>query len=191
MSEHPTERSTAGWEPPSEAIRTKRPIWKRTWFIVTAALVVMLLLFSGCVAVVSGALNEASKELSPADTPKETAGTPATTTPTTGASATDVPTDRYDAPRVAHFRLTVKTLSKECFGSAGCNVSFRVEAGWEETYNPDKEYELTYKILGGEDAKIETMRIRGDEYERVTEDFISTRTSSSKLRAVPVSVEEV
>jgi hypothetical protein len=36
-----------------------------------------------------------------------------------------------DTPEPSDFELTVKTLSKQCFGSAGCNITYRIQSGWD------------------------------------------------------------
>ena len=42
----------------------------------------------------------------------------------------------YLAPAKGDFKLTVKTLSKECFGSAGCSLTFRVRLAHDNSAGP-------------------------------------------------------
>jgi hypothetical protein len=84
-------------------------------------------------------------------------------------------------------------LTKECFGSAGCNITFRVRLAYDDTagqLDPDKTYELTYKIRGGEDPLTNTLEITGDNYSTDQEELISTPSSSTKVTAVVTDVEE-
>jgi hypothetical protein len=56
--------------------------------------------------------------------------------------------------------------------------------------NPDKAYELTYKIRGGEDPLTNALEITGDYYSTDQEDFIGTSSSSAKLTAVVTDVQQ-
>lgn len=115
------------------------------------------------------------------------------TTIASHAAAAPKPTaPTYDTPTLADFELTVKELSRQRFGSAGDNVEYRVKLTTLGTrnYDPDKEYELTYRITGGEDGpETQTMTIHGDKYEPY-EGFISTR-GGVKVKATPASIEEI
>lgn len=95
------------------------------------------------------------------------------------------------APLPADFQLTIKTLDKQCFGSAGCNVTYRVLAGWTKVLDPARTYEVTYQVRGLEDTAIGTMEVTGDEYRAPDEEIGSTTNSSKKLTAVVLQVEEV
>jgi hypothetical protein len=55
-----------------------------------------------------------------------------------------------DTPEPSDFELTVKTLSKQCFGSAGCSITYRIQAGWDGSYDPDRTYEVVYEVRGDE-----------------------------------------
>jgi hypothetical protein len=113
-----------------------------------------------------------------------------TTVHTPAAAKPAEPT--YDTPRIADFELTVKELARRRFGSAGDYVDYRVNLSKlpGHTYDPAKEYELTYSITGGEDGpETQTMTIHGDKYEPY-EGHISTR-DGVKVKATPTSIEEV
>ena len=103
----------------------------------------------------------------------------------------DDPEPQYIEPDADDFDLTVKTLSKECFGSAGCNIEFRIELAYNgnsDRLDPDGVYELTYEIRGGDDPYINTMRIEGDQYMTDESEFIGTPSSDSELRAEVVDI---
>jgi len=97
----------------------------------------------------------------------------------------------YHTPVPADFKLDIKILSRECFGSAGCNVAFRVTLAKMGNYvlDPDREYEITYEVRGGDEVKVNTMTITGDQYSDDDEQLIGTKSSKSKLTAVIMSVD--
>lgn len=137
------------------------------------------------------------------DTKTTDAGTPlpagASTSPaspseaaTTEEPVVEDPVPEYDTPGKKDFALSVKTLSKDCFGSAGCNVTFRVKLAYGGLLglDPDKTYDVTYEIRGGEDPKIGTIEATGDSYTVPSEDIMGTTSSGAQLRAVVTDVEE-
>ncbi|MBB5075814.1 hypothetical protein [Nonomuraea endophytica] len=114
--------------------------------------------------------------------------------PTTSDSFTPLaPTPTPDSipPKPEDFSLRVKTLKKECFGSAGCNVTYSIRVTLlNEIESEDTEYEVTYKVTGGEDPVINTFTIQGTEVSYEEEEFVGTSSSSSKLKAEVIEVEE-
>ena len=87
-------------------------------------------------------------------------------------------------------KLTVNTRKKECFGSAGCNVTYQVDATWFQDFDPSVTYDLTYEVRGGEDGPVvNTMTIDGDNFTHETDELIQTRSSKTKLTALVTSVE--
>lgn len=115
-------------------------------------------------------------------------------TPTSSAPTTpeEPPSPVYDAPAKDNLELDVKVLTKSCFGSAGCNLTYRVHLSESEgvSFDPDTTYDITYKILGGEDPQINTLQLTGDNYEVTQEEFISTPSSHSEPRAVITDISE-
>jgi hypothetical protein len=110
----------------------------------------------------------------------------------TSPPATEPPTPAYDTPTPRDFKLTVKVLEKQNFGSAGSNITYRIEAGWSKTFDPAKTYELTYEVRGGEDGPaINTMTVTGDEYQRENEEYVSTGSVGQKLTVRATDVDEV
>ncbi|WP_173061762.1 hypothetical protein [Phytohabitans houttuyneae] len=98
----------------------------------------------------------------------------------------------YDEPTKSDFKLSIKVLKKECFGSAGCNIVFRIQvaasASFDKTLDPSKTYEVTYEVLGGEDPLQNTFELTGDQSYVEEEEIISTATSNAKLTAVVLDV---
>jgi hypothetical protein len=103
------------------------------------------------------------------------------------------PEPEYYEPTKRDFELTVKTLGKECFGSAGCNIEFRIEVTQDFTQqlDPLKTYEVTYEVRGTEDSPyINTLEVTGDEYYTDEYELAGTTTSGAKLTAVVTDVTE-
>jgi hypothetical protein len=105
-----------------------------------------------------------------------TTAAPSVTTPAPVVSETaSEPT--YDTPHLTDFDVALKTVSKQCFGSAGCNYEVKVRLTSLKAlmnYDPSKTYELTYAITGGEDGQIiGTLELTGDQYTQ-QEEFVST-----------------
>ena len=101
------------------------------------------------------------------------------------------PKASYHVPVAADFTLEVKVLDKSCFGSAGCNITYRVDATYNADsgpMNPSITYELTYELQGTKDPKVATMRVTGDKYEREERDIVQTRSSGTTLKAVITSI---
>lgn len=109
---------------------------------------------------------------------------PATTQPTTPAAPA------YSTPKPKDIKLTVVVRSKQCFGSAGCNITYRADAGWSLMFDPSITYDVTYSVRGGEDGPVvNTMTITGDNYQRAEEEMVSTSSKNVKLTAVTTRVE--
>jgi hypothetical protein len=108
------------------------------------------------------------------------------------ASVSEEPAVVYHEPAKEDFTLTVKTLEKECFGSAGCNITFRVVLEFvnDIMLDPSKTYEITYDVKGGDEPLTNTLKLTGENYEHDDEEFISTSKSSAKLKAVITDVSE-
>jgi hypothetical protein len=84
-----------------------------------------------------------------------------------GGSATQAqattPTDIH--PTTSDFVMRLRITSKQCFGSAGCNVEYDVIPKWAGDQPAadaqlDGKYDLTYAVTGSEDGPIvETMTV--------------------------------
>lgn len=134
-----------------------------------------LLLFASCVAVLASPDKPASS--SPATTSADPAPTASESTYT---------------PKPADFELRVKILKKECFGTAGCNVTYRITLSYDgPALDPDTTYEVTYKVRGPEDGPtINTLTVTGDEYKTDSEELASTPSAGTKLTARVTEISE-
>jgi hypothetical protein len=114
--------------------------------------------------------------------------------PATAASeepATTEPASAYPEPKLSDFTLKLVELKREKFGSAGANVTYKIQAGWGPTYDPDKTYQLIYEVRGGEDGPERNyVEVTGDEFRTEDEQSISTANVDGKLTVKAVAIEE-
>jgi hypothetical protein len=100
-------------------------------------------------------------------------------------------------PAKSDWVLRVKIKDKQCFGSAGCNVTAKITpyytgAGSIETDLPDEGViELTYKVTGDESGPITgTLEIDcADQTNEIGEESMSTRRSGTQVKATVTDVE--
>lgn len=94
-------------------------------------------------------------------------------------------------PTKADYTIKIKTLSKECFGSAGCNVEARLTVS--TTSGPATEgvpVELTVSVTGDEDGpQVETIELDEDGQYYAPEVVLSTKSSKTKVKATITAVE--
>lgn len=113
------------------------------------------------------------------------------TVPDNGESGDDPAVSSGAALAPRNLKLGVQVRSKECFGSAGCNVSVQIEPSYVGTQDVSEgSWDITYEIRGGEDGPIvETMTLDGGSFSFPEEQLLSTRSSGTKLRAVVIRVQ--
>lgn len=169
-------------EPPAQQKKRSGPF--KAGFLgcfgVLAAVVVAVIVIS---VIASSGSDTGRKTVS--GTPGAAADQVATSEPSTAAA------DRA-TPKPSDFALRVKTLDKQCFGSAGCNVVYRVELAYHgPTLDPDTTYEVTYEVRGPEDgAQVGTLEVTGTKYTEPDEVVASTSSASTKLTAKVTEVAE-
>jgi hypothetical protein len=115
--------------------------------------------------------------------------------PSAGPFETPIPAATQPAaytPTPKDIKLRVKTLEKQCFGSAGCNVTYTIELSYDgPPLDPDTTYDVTYEVRGPEDGPaVNTLTLTGDEYQTEPEELASTRSSGTKLKARVVEIAE-
>ncbi len=69
----------------------------------------------------------------------------------------------YADPLVADFQMAPKITQKQCFGSAGCNVSFTVDLTYVgKGAKPNSTWDITFDAVGTEDALTDTISLHFD-----------------------------
>jgi len=150
----------------------------RTALIVAAA--VSVLACSGLTFIVVKSVADGVAAVAPT-------GRPAAVVGSTGGPAPAAP-DEPSAPAASRFTLDVEITDRECFGTAGCHVTFRVVPGWSGDLG-DTPWLITYELSGVEDGPmVGSIEVVGTTYVDDGEEFAMTPSSKAKLRAKVVRV---
>lgn len=158
---------------PSPAKR--KPSGAAVFGIVVAALFVMCC--SGVViAIATHGSDDSSQTLL---TPEPTFSSRAGSAPAKAAPAARATLTAKD------LALKVKLKSKQCFGSAGCNVEYTIDAALVGNPRIDGDCDVTYEVKGFSDGtQVHTLTITSpDDYEQDGYQAGSTSSSSKKLTA--------
>lgn len=84
------------------------------------------------------------------------------------------------------FTIELRTTRRQCFGSAGCNLTVEPELSYTgiEDIDPDAVYEITYEIRGDEDGPvIETAELSDQTTLNFTQSLVSTASASTEVSA--------
>lgn len=118
--------------------------------------------------------------------PGDPIGTEAGTTTGGAAVATTAAKTAYAKPLPADFTLKLTELSRQCFGSAGCNVTFTVELTKTNTaavYDPAKSWRVTYTVTGTTDPYSNYLTVTGDQYSHNDTEMVQVKTAKAQLTA--------
>jgi hypothetical protein len=172
MTDH-TPPPMPGFPPAApEPSAPKRP---RTNLVVigSAAAVIAAIVATGIVVV------QTRDDSKPAAAASATASKPAAK-----AAAEPSPTPSYDEVTADSFTIKLKTKSKQCFGSAGCNLTVEPDLTYVGLgdIDPDATYEITYQIHGDESGPvIETAELTDQTSLSYSESLIQTVSSGTKV----------
>jgi hypothetical protein len=191
MSEqYPYQQFPSQFAPPPPPRKRHRA---RNWAIAVAALAVVGGIAGGATS--GGKKHVAKPSQTPHSTPHTSATTPsddpANPPPLVGDEADPAPV--YIVPTKADFVVTLKILTKDCFGSAGCNVTYRPILAQNQpagSFDPSITYDVTYTVGGGVDgAQTDTLYVTGDVHEAPNDGMAQTGSSGAKLTAKVTTVE--
>ncbi|MFD4546442.1 hypothetical protein [Streptomyces sp. NPDC058466] len=120
------------------------------------------------------------------DTSKPGTAAAESSTPGTDAVADAAdPEPTYTDIDANSFRIELRTTKRQCFGSAGCNVTVEPDLtylGDAEGIDPDAMYEITYEIHGDEAGPvIETAELSDRTSLNFTPSLISTASAGTKV----------
>jgi hypothetical protein len=97
------------------------------------------------------------------------------------------PSESTFEPKPADFKVGIKIRKKQCFGSAGCNVTFQIDPSYVGDQDlPTKGIiEVTYEVTGDESGPIiNTFTVDGEGTAHYTkEEDASTPSAKTKLKA--------
>jgi hypothetical protein len=88
-------------------------------------------------------------------------------------------------PAPTDFTVSLTITAKDCFGSAGCNVTYRPDLTWNgiDPMDTTQNYEIVYEVLGGQDgSQVESITTDGEKFS-ITEQVVQTASSATKLTA--------
>lgn len=118
--------------------------------------------------------------------------------PVTVGSATGTPEQSKAAakvPAAKDFKITLKTIEKQCFGSgAGCVITYRVGTVTVPTgLDASTTYEVSYKVTGATEPAESTVTISGGKFDAglVSDQVAQTKNKDAKLIATATAVEAV
>ena len=78
-------------------------------------------------------------------------------------------------PTPADFTIEIVELSRSCFGSAGCNITYKINPTYSgQPTDPTVTYTVVYSIAGASGDKSDNFTMKGTQAKVPTEDFIST-----------------
>ncbi|MEU6535529.1 hypothetical protein [Streptomyces sp. NPDC047000] len=160
--------------PPSPAAASKKP---RTNLVIIGSAVAVIAAIIGTGVVVVQSNGDDSK---PAAAARSSAPDKDVVTATTAD-----PTPTYDEVTANSFTIKLRTTKRQCFGSAGCNMTVEPDLtylGDSEGIDPDAVYEITYEIHGDESGPvIETGELTNKTSLNYTPSLISTTSASTKV----------
>lgn len=106
------------------------------------------------------------------------------------------PSSAVATPAKAHTGLTAKDVrlsfvetSRECFGSAGCNVGIKVHADVDHSKLLDSAWDVTYQVRGGDEPQLQTFTINPDGSYDPPEAFLAVVPKNAKLAVTVTRVE--
>lgn len=121
------------------------------------------------------------------ETPAEPTPEP-TPEPTTEEPTAEIPKTFDGKP--SDFKIGIKILSKQCFGSAGCSVTYRIKPVYRGSapLPAGGTVEVTYVVKGLEDGEaVNTFTIEGGKASS-SEEFGSIASSTKKITAAATDV---
>ncbi|MFD5573477.1 hypothetical protein [Streptomyces cadmiisoli] len=115
--------------------------------------------------------------------------------PATAATAEEPdPATTFAELTADSFTIELRTTERQCFGSAGCNVTVEPDLTYTglEDIDPNAVYQITYEIKGDESGPvIETAELSDETSLNYTPTSISTRSASTKVSAAITDVVAV
>lgn len=100
-------------------------------------------------------------------------------------SAAEEPEPTFDEIDTDSFTMKLRTTKRQCFGSAGCNVTVEPDlsyVGFSEDIDPEAVYEITYEITGDESGPvIQTAELSNKTSLNYTPTLITTASASTKV----------
>jgi hypothetical protein len=100
----------------------------------------------------------------------------------------------YDELTAQDLELSLRTIERDCFGSAGGLETVRINAAMDQSLNldPDVTWDVTYEIRGDEEGPlIGTFSIYPDGQYDVNDEVVGTPTCNTKITVKIVAVDSL
>ncbi|WP_250402234.1 hypothetical protein [Streptomyces cellostaticus] len=145
-----------------------------------------LVIISAAAAVIAAVVGTGVAVVQSRDDSKPAATAQASTPAKDVDAAADEPDEpTYTAIDADSFTITLRTTERQCFGSAGCNVTVEPDLTLlvdSDSVDPDAVYEVTYEIRGDESGPIiETAELSDQTNLNYRPSILSTASSRTKV----------
>jgi hypothetical protein len=144
----------------------------------------LALLLAGCGPATN--VGQAKANTSVATSPAESAGSATVPAPSPAEVTTEAPPA---GPK--DFAMSVKILSQECFGSAGCNLTYRAQINHGP---PAGTYEVSYEVVVPNDTNSpyqDTLTVTDGQYDEPFQGMASPSRRVKNAGAIKVKVTAV
>ncbi|AEK08118.1 hypothetical protein SEA_EJIMIX_57 [Mycobacterium phage Ejimix] len=117
----------------------------------------------------------------PVDGKPIAAGSPMTTTPAAVVEEASLPVP-------GDFQVGVNVIERQCYGSAGCNVRFKIDPRYNGPILPETmRFTVVYEVLGCDDGKVGNFDMVGDKWSQLGDwEYCSTPDGQLSARVVQV-----
>ncbi len=166
---------------------TEKPKRTRTHAIIIGSAVAVIAAVIGTGIFVVQAMND--NDSKPTNNSASSSRATETSEPVVEEEIEEPDVDLYVSnPTADDFAIELRTKSKQCFGSAGCNLVVEPKltySGDTSELDPDLTYEITYEITGGDSGSI----LQTAEITDQTTVTYDTTVVSTPSRGTELSVE--
>lgn len=194
--EHRPEPPTAPAAPAAPAVAPEpaAPVEKKRLsnkVVIGAAAAIIAAIVGTGIVVVQAVNNDDGKPAASATESSAPAEDPATTV---ADEPEPEPEQTFTTPTAADFTISLRTTSRQCFGSAGCNITVEPDlayTGFSDDLDPDAVYQITYEITGDTSGPIvKTAELSDQTTLNYTPTSLSTASSSTKLSVKITDITE-
>lgn len=168
------------------------PKRKRFGFLALGVAVAATFAVGSCTGALGASAGKATTAV-PGSTVTVTAPAPTVTvtegaTPAEKPKATEAPEpEKTVEPSAEDWKITIKVLKKTCFGSAGCNVQYRIKpefVGDRSSYPDSGTVEITYEVNTEDGPAVNTFEVdlSSDKATFPEKEFGQTSSENTKLK---------
>jgi hypothetical protein len=95
-------------------------------------------------------------------------------------------------PQAKDFRIKINQTKKQCFGTAGCNISFQIAPTYSGPLpDPTRIFTVSYKVTGSASgAYVNSFTFQDGQAKYLHEEYISTKTDKVVPQASILQVTE-